>query len=224
MTDENETMKCTFWCWGLAALAALLTVILCLVIGGMGWIASLFFAIVVFVVLGFLLSWLFCRPLAPLNGQGANSVEHTTPSQTSQQSPVQPAAVAPAPEPQPAPVEAAPVVAPAAAAPVAEEPVSAEPTAAAQPTGLDAARNGQADDLKRIKGVGPKLEQLLNSLGFFHFDQIAAWTASEIAWVDENLKGFKGRVSRDNWVDQAKTLAAGGDTEFSKRVDDGDVY
>jgi len=137
---------------------------------------------------------------------------------------VQPAAVAPAPETQPAPVEATPVVAPAAAAPVAEEPVSAEPTAAAQPTGLDAARNGQADDLKRIKGVGPKLEQLLNSLGFFHFDQIAAWTASEIAWVDENLKGFKGRVSRDNWVDQAKTLAAGGDTEFSKRVDDGDVY
>ena len=215
MTDENETMKCTFWCWGLAALAALLTVILCLVIGGMGWIASLFFAIVVFVVLGFLLGWLVCRPLAPLNAQSTQTVDHKTSSQPTQETPVQPAAVAPAPEAQPAP---------AAPEPVAEEPVSAEPTAAAQPTGLDAARNGQADDLKRIKGVGPKLEQLLNSLGFFHFDQIAAWTASEIAWVDENLKGFKGRVSRDNWVDQAKTLAAGGDTEFSKRVDDGDVY
>ena len=223
MTNENEIMKCTFWCWGLAALAALLTVILCLVIGGMGWIASLFFAVVVFGVLGVLLGWLFCRPLAPLNGQRAN-VEHATPSQTPQQSPVQPAAVAPAPATQPTPVETAPVVEPAAAAPVSEEPVSAKPTDAAQPTGLDAARNGQADDLKRIKGVGPKLEQLLNSLGFFHFDQIAAWTASEIAWVDENLKGFKGRVSRDNWVAQAKTLAAGDDTEFSKRVDDDDVY
>jgi NADH-quinone oxidoreductase subunit E len=215
MTDENETMKCTFWCWGLAALAALLTVILCLVIGGMGWIASLFFAIVVFVVLGFLLGWLFCRPLAPLNAQGAQTVDHKTSSQPTQETPVQPAAVAPAPEAQPAP---------AAPEPVAEEPVSAEPTAAAQPSGLDAARNGQADDLKRIKGVGPKLEQLLNSLGFFHFDQIAAWTASEIAWVDENLQGFKGRVTRDNWVAQAKTLAAGGDTEFSKSVDNGDVY
>jgi len=215
MTDENDTMKCTFWCWGLAALAALLTVILCLVIAGMGWIASLFFAIVVFVVLGFLLGWLFCRPLAPLNAQGTQTVDHKTSSQPTQETPVQPAAVAPAPEAQPAP---------AAPEPVAEEPVSAEPTAAAQPSGLDAARNGQADDLKRINGVGPKLEQLLNSLGFFHFDQIAAWTASEIAWVDENLQGFKGRVTRDNWVAQAKTLAAGGDTEFSKRVDDGDVY
>ena len=38
-------------------------------------------------------------------------------------------------------------------------------------------------------------------------DQVAAWRASEVAWVDENLEGFKGRVSRDNWVDQAKKLA-----------------
>lgn len=75
-----------------------------------------------------------------------------------------------------------------------------------------------------IKGVGPKLEKLLNSMGFYHFDQVAAWTSNEVAWVDENLEGFKGRVSRDNWVAQAKTLASGGETEFSKKVEDGDVY
>jgi NADH-quinone oxidoreductase subunit E len=87
-----------------------------------------------------------------------------------------------------------------------------------KPKALKAARKGGADDLKFIKGVGPKLEQLLHELGFFHYDQIAGWTADEVAWVDENLKGFKGRVSRDNWVEQAKVLAVGGSTEFSKRA------
>ena len=80
------------------------------------------------------------------------------------------------------------------------------------------------DDLKQIKGIGPKLESLCNRLGFFHFDQIAAWTEDEVAWVDQNLEGFKGRVTRDNWVAQAQVLAAGGATEFSARVKDGDVY
>ena len=81
-----------------------------------------------------------------------------------------------------------------------------------------------ADDLKKIKGVGPKLEKLCNSMGFYHFDQIANWTADEIAWVDQNLEGFKGRVTRDKWVEQAKLLAAGGETDFSRKVDEGDVY
>lgn len=92
-----------------------------------------------------------------------------------------------------------------------------------RPQALDGARDGNADDLKRIKGIGPKLEQLCNSLGFYHFDQIASWTADEVAWVDANLEGFKGRVTRDEWVAQAQTLAGGGETDFSKRVDDGDV-
>jgi predicted flap endonuclease-1-like 5' DNA nuclease len=96
--------------------------------------------------------------------------------------------------------------------------------AGTRPEALDGPRGGQPDDLKKIKGVGPKLEKLVNEMGFYHFDQIAAWTEAEIAWVDENLKGFKGRVSRDNWVTQAKILAEGGETEFSHRVDEGDVY
>ena len=68
------------------------------------------------------------------------------------------------------------------------------------------------------------MEQMLNGMGFYHFDQIAAWSGAEVAWVDENLKGFKGRVSRDGWVDQAKTLAEGGETAFSQKVDKGGVY
>ncbi len=93
-----------------------------------------------------------------------------------------------------------------------------------RPAGLDGPRGGTADDLKRIKGVGPKMEKLCNSLGFYHFDQIAAWSSDEVAWVDANLEGFKGRVTRDTWVAQAHLLATGGETEFSKKVDDGDVY
>ena len=93
-----------------------------------------------------------------------------------------------------------------------------------KPQSLDAPRAGKADDLKMIKGVGPKLEALLHELGFYHFDQVAAWTEAEVAWVDQNLEGFKGRVTRDNWVTQATALATGAETEFSKRAKKDDIY
>ncbi len=77
----------------------------------------------------------------------------------------------------------------------------------AKPELLTEARGGKPDDLKQIKGVGPKLEKELNAAGVFHFDQIASWTTEEVHWADYHLVSFKGRVSRDNWVDQAKVLA-----------------
>jgi len=85
-----------------------------------------------------------------------------------------------------------------------------------EPEILTEARGGAPDDLKLLKGVGPKLEGTLNALGFYHFDQIAKWTDAEVAWVDTRLK-FKGRIERDGWIEQAKILAAGGETEFSKK-------
>jgi NADH-quinone oxidoreductase subunit E len=63
-----------------------------------------------------------------------------------------------------------------------------------------------ADDLKRIVGIGPKLEQELNSLGVYHFSQIAGWSEANITFVDSKLR-FKGRIQRDNWVDQAQALS-----------------
>jgi len=93
-----------------------------------------------------------------------------------------------------------------------------------KPRTLKAPRKAGADDLKMIKGVGPKLEGLLNDMGIYHFDQVAKWGDAEVAWADQNLVGFKGRVSRDSWVDQAKLLAEGKETEFSSRVKKGDVY
>lgn len=70
--------------------------------------------------------------------------------------------------------------------------------------------DGNADDLKLISGVGPKLEKTLNGLGFWHFSQIAKWTNEDIAIVDDELS-FKGRIERDDWVKQANALAKGGE-------------
>ncbi|MGB0967851.1 MAG: NADH-quinone oxidoreductase subunit E, partial [Halocynthiibacter sp.] len=104
--------------------------------------------------------------------------------------------------------------------------VEAAPTgevAEKKPRTMSAPRKAGADDLKQLKGVGPKLETTLNDLGFWHFDQIAKWDAAAVAWVDSRLK-FKGRIERDGWIDQAKALAAGEETEFSARVKKGGVY
>lgn len=87
-----------------------------------------------------------------------------------------------------------------------------------KPAGLAAPRDGQADDLKKLEGVGPALEKLCNDLGIFHYDQIAAWAEAEVAWMDANLKGFKGRVTRDKWVAQAKMIAEVGLEEFLRRA------
>lgn len=64
------------------------------------------------------------------------------------------------------------------------------------------------DDLKKISGIGPKLESVLNGLGVWTYAQIAAWSAPEIAWVDDYL-AFKGRIGRDDWTGQAAKLAVG---------------
>jgi NADH-quinone oxidoreductase subunit E len=91
-----------------------------------------------------------------------------------------------------------------------------------KPMLLSAPRNGQKDNLTRIKGVGVKIEESLNEIGIYHFDQIAAWDAENIAWADSSL-GFPGRANRESWVSQANALASGEETEFSQRVDKGEV-
>ena len=75
-----------------------------------------------------------------------------------------------------------------------------------KPAGLVAPRGGVADNLQKLEGIGPVIEKLCHSLGIFHFDQIAAFGPAEVAWMDSNLKGFRGRVSRDKWVAQAKLI------------------
>ena len=86
------------------------------------------------------------------------------------------------------------------------------------PVRLKAARKGVADDLKEIEGIGPALEKLCNEMGFFHFDQIAGWSDADVAWVDQNMKTFKGRIVRDKWVAQAKLIVTEGLDAFRIRA------
>jgi len=136
-------------------------------------------------------------------------------------------AATPAPAPAATPAAAAPVTAAAPAPADASSPAAAPEQAGAEEAEdlsddaprpevlLSAPRAGGQDDLKLIGGVGPKLEETLNELGVYHFDQVAKFTPADIAWVDQRLR-FKGRIERDDWMAQARILAAGGETEFSK--------
>jgi predicted flap endonuclease-1-like 5' DNA nuclease len=91
-----------------------------------------------------------------------------------------------------------------------------------KPHGLAAPRGGAADELELIRGIGPQNEARLHALGVFHFDQIAAWTAKEAQWVGGYL-AFPGRIEREDWIGQARILAAGGTTDHAERVRKGEI-
>lgn len=88
--------------------------------------------------------------------------------------------------------------------------------------GDSSALGGRIDDLKRVRGIGVLIEKRLNALGITSYEQIANWTKADIDSVSSQLD-FKGRIERENWIEQARILASGGQTEFSRRVDRGEV-
>ena len=114
-----------------------------------------------------------------------------------------PEALARAPEPRAAPKAAAPRAA-KKAAPIAagKKPFPGQP-----PESLPAPRGGVADDLAKIKGIGPKSVEKLHALGVFHYDQIAAWSFDNARWVGAALAA-PGRVERGKWIQQARELLA----------------
>lgn len=96
------------------------------------------------------------------------------------------------------------------AAPAESADVTTPPPVVAEvPSPFLAAPDGAADDLSKIKGIGPKLSALLAELGVFHYAQIASWTPEQLAMVDAQLGNFAGRPERDQWQSQARLLAAG---------------
>lgn len=226
MTNGSDTSNCTFMCWLGAGLFGL--VVSYFAWPGVGLFLMLVIALGIAVLTGFVLTQLFCRaaPEAPSVASSTPASAKPEPVSRAAESEAAagaalaaaPAAAATVPETDTVTETVTETVTPEpAAAPKPEvasedDVVVVEKVAAGdagqKPATLEAPRAGGADDLKRIKGVGPKLEDLLHGMGYYHFDQIAQWGAAEVAWVDQNLKGFKGRVSRDNWVAQAKTLAA----------------
>ncbi|MNU36174.1 NADH-quinone oxidoreductase chain 2 [compost metagenome] len=110
---------------------------------------------------------------------------------------------------------------PAAEAPKAEAVKAAPGTKPKKPSLEDKNRPkgiekpAEVDDLKLISGVGPKIEATLHELGIFTFAQVASWKTAEREWVDGYLN-FKGRIERDDWLNQAKALAKGGEAEYIK--------
>lgn len=110
---------------------------------------------------------------------------------------------------------------PAETAPKAAKPKAAKPKAEKP---KPKAAQASADNLKEIKGVGPQLEKLLHENGITRFAEIAGWSDAEVDHFAEVIGRIGGRIRADDWVGQAKVLATGGETEFSARVDKGEVY
>jgi len=247
---ENFTKNKTYttWCWIIAAVVG--AVVALVLWGKPHWnlVPSAFVGLLIFIIGGALLSWLLCKPQAQSSASSA-AASNTTASNvmaggavaaattvapsasSSSASAAEPVAAKKAPAKKvaaktaktaaKATVAKAKAAAPAKAS-TAKVKASTAPKAEAKPATLTAARAGGADDLKQLKGVGPALEKALNNLGFYHFDQVAAWKKKDVSWVDSNLR-FKGRIERDGWIAQAKILAKGGTTEFSSKVKKGGV-
>lgn len=113
-----------------------------------------------------------------------------------------PAVIKPVPAPAPTPEPVAPVL--------AEVPAEA-------PAPVPTPPSTTADDIARIKGIGPKLVALLGELGVTTYAQIAAWSDADIERIDAQLGRFAGRVTRDQWIEQAKLLSAGDETAFADK-------
>ncbi len=131
----------------------------------------------------------------------------------------------------------APVAAPTPAAPIAALPAQTAPSPRAEVTVLRSVRSealrrdpaeddlpnfGTTDDLKRIRGIGILIEKKLNSLGILTYEQVANWSSADVDRISQ-LLDFKGRIERENWVEQARILASGGHTDFSRRADRGEA-
>jgi predicted flap endonuclease-1-like 5' DNA nuclease len=120
------------------------------------------------------------------------------------------AAAAPPPEPlEPAPAPQEPVPEPAPAQPDPGPQPAQTPTPEPQPAQPTGAASSTGDDLSRIKGLGPKLQALLPTLGLNTYAQIAALDEAGLADLDSKLGAFAGRPAKDNWVEQARYLAEG---------------
>ena len=211
MANGSDQSNCTKRSW-LIGLAAGVVLWLILMLFGAGFFKALLIGILAFVIVSIALIFLMCMGSSASSAVPASAA--TRQQETAEQSA---AALSDVPAETVEPAGEASVAEPSGAESAAvSASASAQTDVEAQPGTLAEPRSGGADDLKLLKGVGPKLEQTLNDLGFYHFDQIAEWTPEHVEWVDSRLK-FKGRIKRDGWIEQAKILAAGGETEFSKR-------
>lgn len=193
--------------WVAAVGAGIAAFLLSKVVGGFDYTTSGFFAAVITTVVGLVLGMPWgAKDRIPQPEDDTATHHHPA---------VAPMAEAAAPDAIKTDSAPAPLM---AAAPAAAPAAVANSAGGTRPAALAAPRGGKADDLKTLEGVGPAMEKLCHELGIFHFDQIAAWGPAEVEWMDSNLKGFKGRVTRDKWVAQAKLIGEVGIEQFLIRA------
>ena len=231
--------------WVVAAGAGLVAAAVALFVGNLSYSQSGFIGIAILLLVGLVLGMYWgsaaVAPATPATAQPMMPAAEPTASLPVMPAPVLPASVLATPimaEAAPAAFVSAPMADTAASAKaarvavpkaaskpgvakIAAKPAAAKVAKVKQPDGplrLSAPRKGKADDLKEIEGIGPALEKLCNSLGFYHFDQIAGWSEADVAWVDANMKTFKGRIVRDKWISQSKIILSEGLEAFRVRA------
>ena len=211
--------------FALAAVIGAVAALMLIILGDYDWNAAVFVGGLIAIGLGALMGYIAGKPLQSLADIQAKAA--TAKPAASMAAPAPAPAPAPAMVPvmaiAPAAAVAAPVSAtlapmPVMAAAVVDDAAVASAGAGTKPAGLSGPRGGKADDLKNIEGIGPVLEKLCHDMGVYHFDQIAGWGPGEVAWMNGNLKGFKGRVGRDKWVAQARLIGSAGMEEFKRRA------
>lgn len=153
--------------------------------GTIGWLAALVLGLVAGVLMGALLHWLVYEGTRPMDG--------------GHWAPVAPEAAVPvagaAPRAVSAPVE------------VREQASRAEPVQAVEAEMQDADQP-PADDLRRIRGIGPKVEAALHAAGVTRLSQIAAWDEARIEEVAPRIGRAASRIRGDDWIGQARNLVA----------------
>lgn len=217
--------------WLIAIGAGIIAFAVAKVVGEFDYTPAAFFGVVVTVAAGLVLGmpWGAADRIPKPEAASHDAPPHGQPMAEAVAAPAVMTSAAPAtlvaePASKPAAAESAPAVAAppakpkAAPKPKAATDIAPVPVGGTKPKALKSARKGVADDLKVIEGIGPALEKVLNENGIFHIDQIAQWGAAEVEWMDGNLKGFKGRVTRDKWVAQAKLIGEVGVEEFLRRA------
>lgn len=204
---------CNRNCWTSGAIAGVVVLLFASGIGDLGWGAGLFLGAVTAILFGALMVWLVCN--AP--------VETVTLHDGLTRTDWEREAI----ERQPESLLVSAALGPDGATSATQMPIMAGAMPMAQLQAEMATPNSAApktaDDLRRIKGVGPKLSDWLARNGVTRFDQIAAWDMAAIQDHARQLGRMGSRIEADDWVGQARILAAGGETEHSRRVQRGEA-
>jgi len=213
-----ERAECNRNCWISAAIAGGVVLLFTAGLGDLHWLAGVFLGIVTFVLLGALLVWLLCHDRPELF-QESKGLTGTDWQRAAMESQPEALLVSGSLGPEvPPPGTQIPIVAGALPAQSPAPKPASVPEAEVIPD-----LPLPADDLKRIKGIGPKLSDRLKEHGVTRYEQIAAWDAAMVADFAQRLGRLGGRIEADDWVGQARLLATGGETAHSRSVDKGEV-